>query len=471
MASPKPKESIDLRFTWVPALRSTIFHPDLTRNKVRILSKGRRLGFTRTAKSFIVEQCVLANKDKRQLKAMWVDTINSNIERYVQRYMMPVLKPLPPVTYAWQKQEKTLHILGSYVDYRSAESPENIEGFGYDMIILNEAGIILEDRYLWENAILPTTVDNPDCLIIIGGTPKGPNLFAELHGKARSGSIPHWKAWSLSTYFNLKERPYNGFLTREGIQRLIEAYGGNEMLIRQEVFGEFVEGTELYLFRLSGILDAAARTSIQERREEVWSLDVGAHGSDPSVLTKRRGWDASDQQAVWMADHDQLAEWVYKQWDENRQKPDYVVVEYNPVGWQLFNKLQALGVRGLVKGDTASRNVRNRKLFNMRMQMYQDLADNLHKMRIPDDPLLKEELTKLKYEIRENVKRLPPKEKWKAELGRSPDRADSLALSFYKWDYHTEVALDDDDDDDMMRLGFAKSSSGLYIPASTGFSF
>lgn len=456
--------------TCVPALRETVFNANTPQNLVRILSKGRRLGFTRSAKNFLAEEMLKAHMQKRQLKVMWVDTINSNIERYMQRYMLPIVRPLPQALWAWQKQEKTFHLGDSYIDYRSAESPENIEGFGYDLLILNEAGIILEDRYLFENAILPTTVDNPECIMIIGGTPKGPNLFSELHTKARSGVIPGWKAWTLSTYFNLKTPPYNGFLTPEGIQRLIDAYGGNEMLVRQEVFGEFVEGTEAYLLRFSQILDATLRTNVEERNEVVWGLDVGAHGSDPSVLTKRRGWDASDMQAVWIADHDKLAEWLYEQWKDEHQKPDHVVIEYNPVGWQLYNKLMALGITGLVKGDTASKNVRNRKVFNMRMQMYQDLADNLPKMRIADDPLLKEELTKLKYEMRENVKRLPPKEKWKAELGRSPDRSDSLALTLFKWDY-LGSRIDDVEEDDFEMSGFGRTASGLYIQENAGFSF
>lgn len=469
---PKPPQpKVDMKLSFVPALRKTVFHPNAPQAVVRVLSKGRRLGFTRSAKSFLVEEMLKAYMEKRQVKVMWVDTVNSNIERYMQRYMLPIVKPLPEAMWSWNKQDKLFQLGDSYIDYRSAESPENIEGFGYDILILNEAGIILDDRYLFENAILPTTVDNPDCIMIIGGTPKGPNLFSELHSKAKAGVVPGWKAWSLSTYFNLKERPYDGFLTREGIQRLIDAYGGNEQLIRQEVFGEFVEGTETYLLRFSQILDATLRTSVEEVPEYVWGLDVGAHGSDPSVLTKRRGRDASDQQAVWMADHDELAEWVYGQWQEERQKPDVVAVEYNPVGWQLFNKLRNLGVTGLVKADTASRNVRNRKLFNMRMQMYQDLADNIAKMRIPDNALLKEELTKLKYEMRENVKRLPPKEKWKAELGRSPDRADSLALTFFKWDYMGARMTADDEDDDFEMAGFARTPSGLYIPENTGFSF
>ena len=74
-----------------------------------------------------------------------------------------------------------------YCDFRSADRPENIEGFGYRHIIINEAGIILKNRNLWLESILPMTIDY-DANVIIGGTPKGkkvknnePHLFYELY--------------------------------------------------------------------------------------------------------------------------------------------------------------------------------------------------------------------------------------------------------------------------------------------------
>ena len=58
------------------------------------------------------------------------------------------------------------------MDFRSADKPENIEGFGYALIILNEAGIILKNRRLWEETIRPMAMDYK-AKVIIGGTPKG----------------------------------------------------------------------------------------------------------------------------------------------------------------------------------------------------------------------------------------------------------------------------------------------------------
>ncbi len=65
-----------------------------------------------------------------------------------------------------------MKIINSVCDFRSADKPENIEGFGYELIILNEAGIILKNRRLWEESIRPMILDYK-AKVIIGGTPKG----------------------------------------------------------------------------------------------------------------------------------------------------------------------------------------------------------------------------------------------------------------------------------------------------------
>src|SRR3989304_5607657 len=137
-------------------------------------AKGRRFGFTKGASNFTIKSA-LAGTYK---KGLWVDTVNANIERYVERYFIPALRKLPPNLWHWRKQQKILEIKNFYMDFRSADTPETIEGFGYDLAILNEAGIILKNRYLWDNAIRPMLWDYRP-RTVIGGTPKGKGVFHE----------------------------------------------------------------------------------------------------------------------------------------------------------------------------------------------------------------------------------------------------------------------------------------------------
>lgn len=187
-----------------------------------------------------------------QTPILWGDTINGNIDRYYQRYFLPLLKQLGPQYFVWHQQKRELRLANirtsdprsaeaSICDFRSADRPESWEGFGYKEIILNEAGIILRDEYLFNNAILPMLLDFPDSKLIAGGVPKGrysksgnEHPFYQLAQKAKAGDS-RYKLFEFTSYDN-------PLLSKEDIGALIEDFGGEESLYaQQEVYGKFVD--------------------------------------------------------------------------------------------------------------------------------------------------------------------------------------------------------------------------------------
>lgn len=176
-----------------------IFYDD---HKIKIVSKGRRFGLTKGMAIYVIERLMFGDSP-----ILWVDTIYSNIKRYVEIYFIPEIKKMIPDNFwFFNKTEARLFIDGSYCDFRSADRPENIEGYGYRHIIINEAGIVLKNRNLWLESILPMTIDY-DADVIIGGTPKGkkvknnePHLFYELYQKEKEN--PRYKSFNFSTYDN-----------------------------------------------------------------------------------------------------------------------------------------------------------------------------------------------------------------------------------------------------------------------------
>lgn len=213
--------------------------------KVKIIVKGRRWGLTRGYANHAIEKML-----EGVSPILWTDTVNSNIDRYVERYFYPVLRDLPSQYWAWRQQKKELTIFDSKLDFRSADQPERIEGFGYKLIMLNEAGIILNDRYLWENAILPMTLDfNPD--IYIGGTPKGKNLFWDLATKAQDtqdSKYANWKHFHFTSYDN-------PFIAKEEIDAL--AADLPEVVKQQEILAEFLDDASSVFRNVGAAIDAA----------------------------------------------------------------------------------------------------------------------------------------------------------------------------------------------------------------------
>ena len=140
-------------------------YPD---DKFIVVPKGRRPGATQGGIHAFIDWAIEGISPM-----LWVDTINGNIDRYVERYAYPILKQIDRSKWKWNQNKKTLHILNSVIDFRSADAPESIEGFGYKKIMLNEAGIILKNDYLYNNTILPMLLDYDDSQLFAMGVPKG----------------------------------------------------------------------------------------------------------------------------------------------------------------------------------------------------------------------------------------------------------------------------------------------------------
>lgn len=210
-----------------------IFFPSIPSTaKFTIVPKGRRFGATKGSSNAIMEWGIEGISPM-----LWVDTINGNIDRYYERYYLPELKD-SGLKFDFNYNKKQLRLMNSIVDFRSADSPESIEGFGYKKIILNEAGIILKDNYLYTNTILPMLIDYPDSQLYAIGTPKGKfkkdgteHIFYQLSKKTGK------------EYRHLHFSSYDNPLLIADEIRLLE----NEIalldpnMVRQEIYGEFVD--------------------------------------------------------------------------------------------------------------------------------------------------------------------------------------------------------------------------------------
>lgn len=204
--------------------------------KYKICRKGRRAGVTRGAAHAIIEYLLEGSGP-----VLWGETTHGNIERYYERYFQPVLKQ-NKIEHKFDRQGKKLTIGDQYCDFRSADNPENWEGFGYKFIFLNEAGIILKNRSLYINSVLPMLLDHPDSKLIAAGVPKGKMLkdgtehpFYTLSKRAEEEGNPQYEPLHLTSYDNplLNEKDIKDLETE------IEAFSPEQ--VNQEINGEFID--------------------------------------------------------------------------------------------------------------------------------------------------------------------------------------------------------------------------------------
>jgi len=415
----KQTKEITLRITYVPCLREVLFEEGLRR---KVITKGRRLGLTQCMSHFLIEQML-----QNEIKCMWGDTVSGNIRRYIQRYWMPILKQLPSYIWEWQKQDNIVRINKSICDFRSADRPENWEGFGYHYIFLNEAGIILEDRYLWENAVRPMLLDFPKSVAIVGGTPKGKNLFYELWEDAKQDKTGRKKAYQFSSY-------ENPFIDHAEIDEMKSDLPGN--IAKQEIYGEFVDVSENYLFPYNLVWDAMhMKKCADESGVEIWGLDVARGGDDFTVLAKRRGLHIYELIKRHGLDTMEVVTFVSDEVRKAKIRPHTIFVDTIGIGAGVYDRLNQLSFP--VFPATVSNKATRPELKNMRCEMFVNLQEKLKlglKLVYDRDLLL--DLTNLKFLFDSQGKMyLEPKDKLKQRIGRSPDAADAAALTCY-----TEVA-------------------------------
>lgn len=429
--------TVTLDLSYSPAQAHAFFDSQAL-GRYRIFPKGRRVGFTRGAAHACIEWGL------EGLAVLWGDTIAGNIRRYVERYFLPVLRG-QGVPHEWNVVEKTVKfpVTGGHVDFRSADNPENWEGFGYDRIVLNEAGIILQGengRYLYQNAVLPMMLDNPRSELIAVGVPKGrAGLYFELYQKAIAGA-PGYHSRTFSSYDN----PFLDRAAIEQLERDMLTVGG-QPLVDQEIYGRFVDA------QVDGMrviprewLDAA----VQRWRErtpptgppERAALDVARGGPDRTALA--RYWpdyvaEVLTAPGTQTATGGQAAAFALPRLGSGTA----TCVDVIGVGAAAFDYLR--DTRGedttAAFNGAESTDERDRTgtlgFANVRALAYWRLREALDpsndpQLALPPDEQLAQELTVQTFEVTRTGIKITSKDQISAALGRSPDKADAVSMLF-----------------------------------------
>lgn len=243
------------------------------KRRFKLLKKGRRVGVTRSKANDWISLTLFSDEE---LKFLWVDTIQRNIDRYYERFFWKPLRSVPRNLWDWNGHRKTLRIRDSLIDFGSAERPENLEGFGYDDMFLNEAGIILQGdsgRKLWEEIVRPMLSDRNGSALI-AGVPKGQrnNYFSTLWQSTQNR--PDWGHFTLTSY----DSPYIEYEEVKAMEQDM-----HPATARQEIWAEFVDYTLTDMPWLSNFNDEhLADISFDPSKPMVLSFDFNI---DPMVVT------------------------------------------------------------------------------------------------------------------------------------------------------------------------------------------
>lgn len=300
-------------------------------------------------------------------KGLWVDTVQSNLDRYIKRYVYPTLiKNIKKKYWKYQASQKILSICDGYMDLRSAQYPENIEGFGYDFIVCNESGIIFKGqkgRNLWQQSILPMTTDY-NAIVKLIGTPKGKkakkdeksisgvktSLYYEMAEKGNSPDHEDWITYTYSSYDN-------PLISKEKVD--IMAKEIPPIIRKQEVFGKFLDLSGKPIFRKNwfNIVDTLPPRKTWHRL--IMSADTafkaGSENDDSAIVTILETSIGYYIVHVWCkkVEFPELAletKKIHNYYCNKVKRIDYILIEDKASGQslvQVFKKGTKLNIKGI----------------------------------------------------------------------------------------------------------------------------
>lgn len=425
--------ALHLDLTYSAAQNAAFFdHPP---GKYFIYPKGRRVGFTRGGMQAACEWAL------EGLAVLWGDTISVNIRKYVERYALPLLQK-QKIPHTWNVVEKTLRFeTGGFIDFRSADNPENWEGFGYHKVLLNEAGIILEGengRYLYQNSVLPMLLDFEESELYAFGVPKGTtNLFYDLHQRATQ-NLPGYHTQTFTSH----DSPW---LRREALAGLIEEMRtlGGQTLVDQEIYGKFVniQGGGLRVIPEAWVRLAQQRWEAMQqpqRPPDALGVDVARGGQDTTVLAPR-----------WGVYFGPVKEFAGTLTPDGPSVRDLILPEIGPqtlvnvdivgVGTSPFDFTKQVHDRTVPinfgAGSDARDSTDNYDFANLRAEAYWTFREALDPvsglgLALPPDEQLVQDLISVGWEPRGGKILIESKKDIKKRIGRSTNKGDAVVQAF-----------------------------------------
>jgi hypothetical protein len=211
------------------------------------------------------------------------------------------------------------------------------------------------------------------------------------------------------------------------IELMRSTYSGK--FAQQELLGEVLDGEDVdSLFDAVDLVSARMPGDAQTFGNVVLGIDVARFGDDSTVVAKRHGRFSSIVSKIGKTDTFRIVENVHRV-----ASKDNTIVCVDGTGNQASGVVDILRKEGwdvrevMFNGKSPDPHFSNKRTY-----IYAKLRDAVRQgLKIPDIKELSEELQSIRFSMAgQGEFALAPKEKTKEELGRSPDMADALALTF-----------------------------------------
>lgn len=394
-------------------------HKQLETHRFCVLVAHRRLGKTVLSVNHLIKRAITDRKERGMYA--YLAPFRNQAEQIAWGYLKHYTSQIPAISINEQK----LSILlpnGATIRIFGADNPDALRGMYFDGVVIDEVAQIKPT--LWGEVIRPALADRKGWAAFIG-TPKGINLFSQLYDQAlnlMSKGDPDWIAMLYSV-----EQTH--VIDEKELAALKVEMSENEF--RQEFLCDFSAAQDNGLIPIDDIRAAANkfyRESEYMGAPLIYGIDVARFGSDASVIFKRRGLVAFEPIVIRKFNNMALADRIAV--EMAKEKPDAVFID-SGAGQGVIDRLRQMRF-DVVEVPFGAQAIDKEQFANRRMEMWWHMAQWIKQGgAIPPDPVLQGDLGAPTYGYTpKGPKILEAKDKLKERIGRSPDLADALALTF-----------------------------------------
>jgi Terminase large subunit, T4likevirus-type, N-terminal len=395
-------------------------HSGLDKHRFSVLVCHRRFGKTVGAVNQLIKEAIINKKISPQLA--YVAPFQKQAKMIAWNYLKYYTSTIPNV----KVNETNLYIefpslhgkaVGARLYIVGADNPDVLRGTYWDYVILDEYAQIKPE--LWGEVVRPSLADREGKAVFLG-TPKGQNQFYEIYQRAMAN--PGW----FTACYRADE---SGVISQDELKSMMEDM--TEAEIRQELYCDFTASAFNALITMDMVMGAVNKTHRADDlllSPKVLGIDVARFGQDSSVILMRQGLQAYEPKVLHNIDNMQLAAHVA---DEiNRHQPDAVFIDAGR-GEGVIDRLRQLGYE-VQEVNFGGKAMKAERYINRRTEMWDSIRQWLESGgSIPNNPDLKSDLVAPEYSFdAANRMKLEAKEKIKERVGKSPDLADALALTF-----------------------------------------
>lgn len=299
---------------------------------------------------------------------------------------------------------------GGRIDFKSADRPDNLRGFGLHFLVIDEAAFVAEET--WNDVLRPALADKKGRLVAIG-TPKGKNWFYHLWVRGQDSQYPDYESWKFPTHMN----PY---IPKEELEELKRTLP--ERVYKQEILAEFLEES-------GGVFRNVQRCvkRYELPAEPAGSVFLGVDLAKYEDFTVLVAVDTTGK-VIYFDRFNQLDWGVQKSRivDVTQKYNARVIVDSTGVGDPIFEDLRRSGldVEGYKFTNTTKENLINNLSIKIERQ----------EVTFPNIPELINELSIYQYEITKNGH-----VRMNAPPGYHDDCVIALALAIWGMDDYEEI--------------------------------